>query len=642
MWNFMQKHGNPFEWLVAIFGLRTYKSEKILTTRARLEQIAFAVVLTLMLIIEVWAWSRAWCYGLGGIWLPLVLGGIFGLTAVLFDRSLIVADTTVSRFNGWGTVGGRAVLLVLVSFLTAVPVELAVFESEITRHLEDQEKQAADKIRIKAIAEETARFDGEITELQIELAAEASLTQGNAETDLKRFQQERVDGRRHLVEAVNLKHTQISSVLKEKSDQVALESAGQGPSGKYGNGPAFQAMRTQETQAHQDLSTADQQGAVQLADYDSETTARTVELTQKRDNTVGGNQIKVAKKLTDKRKEKKAKIEELRTMTEDKLAALYGGQWRLAKGFLARYNTLSEMSDADKNTRTIVWGCRLSMILIGMFILGLKLMSSQELKLYYSLAAQAKNDDEGAKLAVSSMGHNDHSQYGNSVQVREILEKLHVARIAAWKALWALEKSLATYTKADLTGIFKSRVDIEGLLHCAWLEKGADALARVSEIEEELRLLGATVPNWPEKMGSDPRGTDPWKVTEQKLQGFGWQKPDQKLAEVKQAKADLIARRRELRKLTADVEFELHQLIHGEPMISKMDVDALRMNVWETKFVPILDAMSDCEFLIAEVGQKAPDWPSEFADPRPGLFERICKLENRDLVVKYGWKGAVA
>ena len=639
--NNISRSGSLVDFLVNLYQLRIYKSEKLLTKRVKAEQGAQAITLTLMMFIDSWAWYRAWSYGLvEQVLIPLVLGTSFAIAAVMYDRSVIVADTTTGKVNGYYQIGGRALLLILISFLTAVPVELAVFESEITKKLESQEKAAADLIRDKAIETVNVALNADVSELQAQLAGDASLTQGNADTDINRFQQDRARERTQMLQAQSAKRQLLVTTLKDKSDQVALEAAGQGPSGKYGNGPAFQAMKAQEQEARQALNTFESETASQNATFDQETKEHMVQLRAARDKTVSGNQANVAKALDAKRKERKQKIEELRVMSNDKLAALYGGEWRVAKGFLARFHVLAEMADTDSYVNHIVWGCRIVMILMGMFVLSLKLMASQEFKLYYSLAAQAKNGDEDAKAAVTTGGNTEFEQYGNSASVRSDLEELHSARKAVWLAIWELEKHLVALTKVDnKTGMFKTRVEIEGGLHAAWLENGAAAMGKVSEIEEHLRLIGVSVPNWPTKMGSDPRGTDPWKVTEGRLAGFGWHKPDQKLEEVKKAKTDLIAHRRELRKLIATTEFELHQLIRGEPTISKSEIDALRMNVWETTFVSLLDKMSDLEFFITELGQKTPEWPAEFEDPRPGLFERICKLEDRDLTTKYGWQG---
>lgn len=627
------------------FRLRIYKSTELLTLRVQAEQLTFGLVLALMLFIDTWAWSRAWNYGLGGFWLPLVLGLVFGCAAVLFDRSLIVADTTVNRLNGWYTIGGRALLLILVSFLTAVPTELAVFEAEITAKLEKIEKTAADNIRQEAIKVETERFDKRVAEVNAQLSSDASATVANAEQDIVRFQGDRTRERSQLVEVQTTKRQSLEKTLSEKSEQVALEAAGKGPSGRYGKGPALEAMQQQENTARQALDNFESESAKHIADFDTETQDRLKQLRATRDTAVANGQSNAAKELNIKRQEKDKKIEELRLMAPDKLSALYGGNYKEAKGFLARFHALSEMSDADKYVNAIVWGCRIAMVLLGIFVLGLKMMASQEFKLYYSAAAQAKVGDEGATAAVNNMGYTDHEQYGNTAQVRELLFKLHAARQATWQALWDLDKKIPSLaTPSAMTNLCSTRAKIEGELHGTWLDKGSIAMAAVNDLEEQLRLLGVTAPAWPEKLGSDPRGSneEPWKVTEDKLKTFGWQRPDEKLEEVGAAKTGLVSERRKLRKLIASTDFDLHQLIGVNPTMTKRDMEAVRRNAYEISFVPILDKMVDYEFTIREAGQQPPAWPVEFADPRPNLFEKLCKLDERTLRDKYGWQGMAA
>lgn len=627
--------------LVNLFRLRIYKSEALLTPRVRAEQFVFAATLSLMLFVDVWAWYRAWSYGLVGQWfVPLIIGVAFGLAAIMFDRSVIVTDTTNGKVNGWYQIGGRALLLVLISFLTAVPVELAVFESEITKKLESQEKVASDQIRNKAIETETANLSADVSELQAHLAADASLTQANADTDIVRLQQDRARERTQMLAAQSVKRESLEKTLTEKSEQVALEAAGKGPSGKYGDGPAYKAMKQQEKEAREALDKFESEAATQVANFDTETQSQLVKLRATRDKTVLTNQAAIAKELDAKRKERKKKIEELRTMSEDKLAALYGGEWRVAKGFLARFHTLSEMADGDGYVNRIVWGCRIAMILLGMFVLGLKLMASQEFKLYYSLAAQAKAGDEFAQQAVANMGFTDFDNHGLSAKARDLLAELHEARQKVWQALWALEQKLATLSKLnELSGLCRTRLAIEGELHGAWLEKGADAMAEVNSLEEQIKLLGETVPAWPTKLGEDPRGKEPWKVSESKLATFGWLAPDQVLEAGRKGRKDLIDWRRQLRKELEGMRFGLYAFIAANPTMIKREIESHQRRLFQDKLVPILEGMETAEFAVQDGHLDLPPWPTDFSDPRQGLFEKLCRMEERELRDTYGWEG---
>lgn len=644
---FSNQSEGPADTLVNAFGLRTYKSATLLTPRVRAEQLVFALMLSAMLFVDGWAWFRAWSYGLTGQFvIPLVLGTVFAVAAVLFDRSVIVADTTNSKGSVWWSIGGRAFMLLLISALTAVPVELAVFESEISQVLDESEKLAADKVRNQAIEVETVALSQEISELTAQLSSDSSVTQANADGDMIRLQQDRARERTQLLEQMALNRGSLEKALSEKSAQVALEAAGKGPSGRYGNGPAFQAMKQQESEARQALADFNTKASAEVAAFDRDTNSRLVSLRATRDKTVAGNQANAGKLLNQKRAEKRKKVEEIRTMSYDKLATLYGGSWRVAKGFLARFRVLEEMSSSDESVNAVKWGCRVAMILLGLFVLGLKLLASDEFKRYYSLAAQAAAGDEDAQSVVKNMGYDEFANHGLTTKARELLIELHAARQQVWKAMWDLDRRLANLAKPDATtNLCKSSLQIEGELHSVWVDKGAEALATVNSLEERIKLVGETIPAWPDKLGKDPRITangEPWKISAKRLASFGWKSPDTIVEAAITARQQMIDARRELRKVLNSQRRELHALIAGNPGISKQEVESLQRIFYDDRVFPVLERIDAAETLIMDAGKEVPAWPSDFPDPRKDLFERLCRLEERDLRETYGWEGQKA
>lgn len=634
------------EFFTNLFALRVY-GDKNLTSRTRKDQAVMGIALFLIFFVDTIVWTTAVHYALSSMFptwsfvLALPFGFALALALVLFDRSVVVADTTVGKAVLW-SIGGRAVFLLVISLLTAVPAEVTLFSSNIEQHIARQEKTSVDKIREKALEVERKRFDARIAEKQVELAAQAKAATVVASGDVDTFRGDRDSERQKLLAAQAVKRQSLVDTLAEKSEQVALEAAGKGPSGKYGDGPAFQAMKDQETQLRKDLENFEAQAEKSIEAFDLATVAKTADLRLKRDQKGVAGQDALTKTLDQLRKEKDRKREEIMLMEPGKLASLYGESWNQAKDFLARYEALEQLREQRPAVNVMVWGCRLVMVILGLCILGLKLMASQEFKLYYSLAAQAKAGDTGAQGAAEIMGYPDFDNYGLSDQARDLLTDLYDARLKVWECAQQLERELQELCQPDpRTGVCKSMMEIEGKAHAAWLANSKE-VGEVNKLEQKLRLTGVEVPEWEEdQFGRDPR-TEPaiWKVDEHRLATFGWEDPSTVVHDGNQARETVIEKRRELRRLLSLAERELYSAISANFRTPKRQLEAARREFYDVQVLPVIEDLELAEQAMTKAGLPLPPWPADFADPRANLFQKLCVLNDRVLKDSFGWRGA--
>lgn len=631
------------DFLANLYNLRIY-GDSLLTPRVKAKQVKFACLLTIVFILYGWGWSRAWYYGIGMMSLSILFGYMISFGELLYDRFVIVSDNTVEGRGKW-VAAPRIVMVLLFSVVSSVPIELSVFEGEINNRIEQRERAAIDKIVEKAIRLETARFDDEMASLQSQLSRDASATSATASADVGNFENDRARERQQILEAQATKRTQLTQALNAKSDQVALEAAGKGPSGKYGDGPALKAMRQQEAEARAALDTFEVEAATQLANFDTDTQNRLNLLRAARDQVVLKGQGTVADRLDEKRAAKRAKVDEIRLLAmkdRPRLAGMYGESWEEARGFLARYRIMHELEKEDPVVTLIKWGCRFLMILPTLLILGIKQFPSEELVRYYSLGAQARAGNLDAQKIVANMGYPDFANYGLTTKVRDLLAQLYEARTELWMAAQQLERKLQKLCEPDKdTGVHKPLIDIEGKLHAEWLAS-EETVKKANLLEKQVNLTGIPVPVWEEdQFGRDPRAEPAiWKVSADRAETYGWHAPDVVVETGKQAREHLVLEQRQLRRLLGSADRDLHTIVSTNPRTPKRDLEANRRQFFNESLVPVLERIEEYEAQVQSAGLPRPPWPEGFEDPRRDLFKSFCRLDDRTLQDRYGWLGA--
>lgn len=129
--------------LAQLLGLDVWETS-LLARPARLEMEAAAIVLVLVFLFELGAWTTLFHLVLFGFdvglvsALALVPGAVFSAATLMFERSLVCLDPdTVSPRRAVG-VCIRGAVIVGSSLITAQPLELLVFRADIDQHLKDE------------------------------------------------------------------------------------------------------------------------------------------------------------------------------------------------------------------------------------------------------------------------------------------------------------------------------------------------------------------------------------------------------------------------------------------------------------------------------------------------------------------------
>jgi hypothetical protein len=118
----------------------------LLTIRARHEMGAAAVMLVIVFVFELIAWTllfdvivhAARSEGAARRLLALGFGLLFSSAVFLFERGFMTTDLSASRARKWLGLGLRAVVIGLSALATAQPVELLLFGHEIDERVREE------------------------------------------------------------------------------------------------------------------------------------------------------------------------------------------------------------------------------------------------------------------------------------------------------------------------------------------------------------------------------------------------------------------------------------------------------------------------------------------------------------------------
>lgn len=678
--------------LPGTFGLRVY-GESLMTSGVRTWMNSFGVILLVQMMFDVWAWDRAFSYGLHNMpWYGLPLALAVGLATVilLFDRAVITADTSASKWAMW-SLFGRFVVLCLIAGLTAIPVELSIFESEIDQRFDHEEKIKLDALRTTAIDAEQAKYDatpsGLIAEAQIKydgdgtpakpgliaeakgrVAPGATQARTDAEQALEVYKTKRETDRHAKVGPLEEEVARLKAEVAAQQNRYDGETTGKGGTRRYGVGSVARDQMTQLRKLQGDLTTAQNtltamQNSPDLQAFDRETTTEIARLQA----AIGGNAAKVqgeadgkvADLITERdtevarlRKERDDKVDALRIMDGEELANTRGGEWKMSRGFMDRLRELDEITDEDPTSSWVVWGCRLVMILIGLIILILKLLAKGDFADYYSRNLQMAHGEDPELLKVArAKGYTDDAvrkALGYDYRTKDQLHALLLARIAYGAAyrLW-LQFLQSICVPADVTGLCLSRQEVKTRLKAKWQEVMEPKGEEVAKAEAKLREIAIPVPVWPEILGPNPGALiRPWDPSSDELIGAGWKDPAPIREAIQDALDDLLGHRQ---------TFEAVVLKHFvAPIVAAIAANSRitrtrlvemlgppRIRVYNAPLAPLLTEIWRLEdFLIAK-GETVPTWDASFQHPTTrNELKRIWRFPTAtELVDQFGWRG---
>lgn len=646
-----------------LWALRVH-GDSLLNSRVRIELAVFGLALTGFFVVESWAWSKAWAWGLGGWLLPVVLGLFFGLAAALFDRSLMVADTRGKSNTAMFVM--RAILLVAIAFVTAVPVELAVFEPEIDRRIERKALVAQNIMRDWAQKDVDKKYEKLIAEAEKLKNAGGTAAADKAQADVDVYTADRGKARADVV-----------TRLDEKEKQIAQEAAGRGPSGRYGEGPAVKVMKDQAELIRQEL-----------AAFDAETQKEVARLQGERNSSITTTATALEAKIEKLRKEQEAEKEKVRAMAPADLAKEYlvepgetestteddgrkrelskywvHDDWNPADGFMARFRELREIeteawkkmredmaargevegwSDISAETFTI-WMWRFAMLALGLFLLMLKILSTEEARNYFHFGSQAADgEDQKIVRMAEIMGYTDPDSrraLGWTPKVKTLYDDLFHGRRSLVETVAAFRSYMISLCRSQDNGLCLARNVIETRLRDRWETSIAPLVMKLTRVEDQLKLEGVPLPAWPADLndGRDPRALrEPWRPAPRDLIGFGWEDPTSKLEEGRAALSRIEELRVEIDGFIVGMEGELVRMIVSNPTISELELrqqlETGRHALYQREIVPRMRQLREMIAAATTVSLTVSTW-----ERRDDDVGRCWRLPEDTILREYGW-----
>jgi len=597
--------------------------------------------LTFQFMLDWIIWGAASMYATRNPYISVLVGIIPAYFIAMYDSSAMKADTSQSRWPLLA-VGGRIIVALILCFISAVPLEIAVFSGEIEHNIMTRENENADKLRVKALETESEYFDTRITEERAAQNEAVSVIQGEKQADLDTYVQERKDKRAIVEGRYTDDKKRIEERVSKQDELMADESAGR-YSGMAGIGPRVQAMEASKAAAVQELAQIREAQQAALVEFDKETDAQVVVLTQTRDSAVATTSSTYQTRIDKLVADKKAKLDQIRGMINpaelDKLAAQYSGTWREARGFLAMMEELDRMAEDSSTVYWSIWGARIFLAIMSIMVIGMKLMFPLDVIRSYSLSAQAAAGNEEAQQVAQGMGYGDFTAFATTPDVRAALEQIDDARRAVHQGLLKFQGELAKLARPQDNNLCMPIDQIRAGLQTWWVHNMIELMDELSRTEMAAKRRGITVPEWTQ-LGDleDPRqNKKPWEVDESTLRPFGWIDPTTDIQNAKEALDGLNTQVWFLYRLGNELKRELGDEIRANPHISQQELEGRAQEFFLYTVLPVLEKITSLENLISKGGMDLPSWPTYLKDPRKDP-DSYWKFETSTLQ-KLGWLG---
>jgi uncharacterized membrane protein len=366
---------------LGVFNVYGFRGEMSRRVRA---DVAFAgMLIVVQFCIDLMAWflgmKLVFVNGFGaGVGYPLavVFAVLFAATIAIFERSVLTADLGLRGAFRSPALLFRVVFVVLASMVTAVPLELFLFNDEIRNVIE------GDRSGQIARAQDVLRGNVDALIAQVD---------GELEKDLKQLEAQYAPLRKYepaTVTSVSPRLATLEKQIEHVTDQMQQEMEGR-RSGSSGKGKRYSSLEDQLTVLNHQLELVTGTHNAELADIrkDAQTRVAAAELAYQQ-------AIGVAKEARGKERlallQKRDEIESLPVATLSSRAKV---GIEVADGFSARTRILGHLAEKEETVRLGIWGLRLVMVIFGLLVLIQKATFSTETKAYFSAMARAAQGD---------------------------------------------------------------------------------------------------------------------------------------------------------------------------------------------------------------------------------------------------------
>lgn len=532
--------------------LMLYVWKKSLLTKSAETSIAiYGAVLSAIITIDLWAWWSTLSFVMNDFGTKSVIALSLASLNALVDRTIIIADMTarglipqyqlqrkivdgsVKRawlnaaldftlsalgraFSGPGlNFAIRIAIIAVMAKTNGEAIRLQLSEPETAAIAQQEDERIARDLRGNRVTE----IETEITRRGTEAAAET-------QTSVRAWTEERRAAREHLMQ-----ERQTTTAAK-RTEVERLERAMQGEmhgslSGHAGVGPRVAELRALHQDAQDDLRAYEQQTPEALREHDEATNRgrlnREEELTRRR---------------AQLNAEKDRRLNEARTAPLATLGTAAGINTTRPRGIWSRLDALEIVHRRSPASRYGDWFAQFVLFAIGCLPLLIKRLGNADVKMYYSLRAQAEGGtDEKMRNRALAVYHETVRQDPSVATFYrrwfEVCAHANIVRITFFLKVTEIAK------QRDTDHLSLTKPEIDALTLAAWNEKNGmqEALADLGNLELVAALANLEL-SWPSTLGEDPRALTPIISSGTLITSHGWDDMSRVRREIKRLRED--------------------------------------------------------------------------------------------------------
>jgi hypothetical protein len=349
-------------------------------------QVGFATMLMgVQFCLDMLAWILGfrWVFvnamGWPGWILAVVFAFLVSSIILIFERFVVTADVTASKVPLFlnPAILMRIGVVVLFASVTAIPVEMLVFNDVIQGRLNGE----VQNIREEARKSLRADFHKDIDDLaEEESTARKRLKDETPTVSLSDLSTPKLDGT----------IADLQKQLDETITAIKLEERGWREGHTAGHGPEWLQLDTKRQNLERQLAEAK---AMRQAELDNRSADN-----RKAESTAADRHFselsKISERYEPRKRELEKKLRDVDRLTDAELSKATRREFAVVDGFARRWKILQDLEKEEPMYATTKWGVRVLFIAFGLLVLTTKALFNPPTKRYYAGRDPLIPDDE--------------------------------------------------------------------------------------------------------------------------------------------------------------------------------------------------------------------------------------------------------
>lgn len=338
-------------------------------------QVGFGVMLMgVQFCMDLLAWTLGfrWVFvnamGWPGWPLALLFAGLIASIILIFERFVLTADVYGSKVPLFlnPAILMRVAVVILFATVTAIPVELMVFNDVIQGRLNGELQGVREGAR--------QQLRGDIRKDIDDTAGEEGKSRTRLKDETPPLKLETLDVPQHDARIADL-DKQLNGVLAE----LTQEEKGW-RSGQAGKGPKWFRLNDERLGLEREVAEAK---AARLTEVDrrSETNRKSEEFASKRHF---DELAKISDRYDPRKRELEKKLRDVDRMTDQELKTATKREFAVVDGFARRWKLLNDLEKEDALFNMTKWAVRGLFVAFGLLVLTTKALFNRPTKAYYA------------------------------------------------------------------------------------------------------------------------------------------------------------------------------------------------------------------------------------------------------------------